>query len=468
MSFFLYYFFMLLQTHFTSLKYDYTKIKSILALSIAPTFFFGYNRWACENENIPTEQEDIMEKKEVLELKRRFKKESCTITKLAGCYVNNAKEKVVTFTEDFLNLEEEEFFKYLEIASKTLSGTFKNNLVELAFPSEEELDGGVQASLMGLKATKLEQEPANEAFYDLVIKNYDYPSNYLILLFYDVYDVPVRTTDNMKLGESEDVYDYILCAICPVKLTKAALGYRENENRIAPRIRDWVVDATDTGFLFPAFTDRATDIHHVLVYAKNPKDPHKEFWENGLGCASKYTSTEKKNAFTNMVKSSVGPENEDLEDILADVNQNISDFIVNEKLEKGEKKEVLLTKKDVEEILSDSGLSDQKAQKIAASYEEFFPEEVPLADEILDTKVIKNNEIRQEKNALKEQVQTLTKKLEESGIIQEDGNDIDVVLRVSEEKEKAITTSIVDGMKCLIIPLEADESATINGKKATL
>ena len=48
-----------------------------------------------------------MEKKEVLELKRRFKKESCTITKLAGCYVNNAKEKVVTFTEDFLNLEED-------------------------------------------------------------------------------------------------------------------------------------------------------------------------------------------------------------------------------------------------------------------------------------------------------------------------------------------------------------------------
>ena len=63
-----------------------------------------------------------MEKKEVLELKRRLKKETCTISKLAGCYVNSSKEKVVTFTDDFLSLSDDEIFKYLEIAGKTLSG----------------------------------------------------------------------------------------------------------------------------------------------------------------------------------------------------------------------------------------------------------------------------------------------------------------------------------------------------------
>ena len=71
-----------------------------------------------------------MEKKEVLELKRRLKKESCTISKLAGCYVNAAKEKVCMFQEDFLSLEEEEFFKYLEIANKTLAGTVGNNWIQ--------------------------------------------------------------------------------------------------------------------------------------------------------------------------------------------------------------------------------------------------------------------------------------------------------------------------------------------------
>ncbi|MCR5397654.1 MAG: DUF4317 domain-containing protein [Lachnospiraceae bacterium] len=406
-----------------------------------------------------------MEKKEVMELKRRLKKETCTIKKLAGCYVDSAKEKVCTFTEDFLSLEEEEFFKYLEIANKALSGTVGNNLIQLSFPNDEELEGGAQNSLMGLKNSQLEIPEVNDAFFDSVIKNYDFVGNYLILVFYDVYDVPTKTTDNMKLDESEEVYDYVLCAVCPVKLTKAALGYREEENRIAPRIRDWAVDAPESGFLFPAFTDRSSDIHNVMMYTKNTKDPHKEFWENGLGCASKFTSTEKKNAFEHMIVNSVGPENEDLQDIIADVNQNISDFITNVKEVHGEKEPVLLTTKDVEEILSDAGLSEQKAEHIAKTYDDFFKEdEVPLADEILDTKVIKNNEIRQEKNALKEQVVTLTQKLEQAGVLNEDGKNVDIVLRVSEEKAKEIVTSVIDGQKCLVIPVEDNEYATVNGE----
>ena len=406
-----------------------------------------------------------MEKKEVLELKRKMKKESCTISKLAGCYVNAAKEKVCMFQEDFLSLEEEEFFKYLEIANKTLSGTVGNNLIQLSFPNEEEMEGGAQHSLLGLKNSKLEVPEVNEAFFDSVIKSYDFVGNYLILLFYDVYDVPTKTTDNMKLDESEEVYDYILCAVCPVKLTKAALGYREEENRIAPRIRDWAVDAPDSGFLFPAFSDRSTDIHNVMMYTKNTKDPHKEFWENGLGCASKFTSTEKKNAFEHMIVNAVGPENEELEDIIADVNQNISDFIDSVKEVRGDKEPVVLNKKDVEEILSDAGLSDQKAEHVAKTYEEFFPaEELPLADEVLDTKVIKNNEIRQEKNALKEQVVTLTQKLEQAGVINENGENVDVILRVSEKKAEEIHTTVIDGQKCIVIPMEEDEYATINGE----
>ena len=406
-----------------------------------------------------------MEKKEVMELKRRLKKETCTITKLAGCYVDSAKEKVCTFTEDFLNLEEDEFFKYLEIANKALSGTVGNNLIQLSFPNDEELEGGAQASLMALKKSGLEVPEVNDAFFDSVIKNYDFVGNYLILVFYDNYDVPTKTTDNMKLDESEEVYEYILCAVCPVKLTKAALGYREEENRIAPRIRDWAVDAPESGFLFPAFTDRSSDIHNVMMYTKNTKDPHKEFWENGLGCASKFTSTEKKNAFEHMIVNSVGPDNEDLQDIIADVNQNISDFITNEHEMHGEKEPVILTTKDVEEILTDAGLSEQKAEHIAKTYDDFFKEdEVPLADEVLDTKVIKNNEIRQEKNALKEQVITLTQKLEQAGVINEEGKNVDIVLRVSEEKAKEITTSVVDGQKCILIPVEEDEYATVNGE----
>lgn len=99
-----------------------------------------------------------MNKKEVLELKRRFKKEAATFTRVCGCYVDGNHNKVCKFGNTFLNLEEDEFYKYLEIANKALSGTIGNNLLELKFPIEEEEVGGRQHILMALRASKLEDE----------------------------------------------------------------------------------------------------------------------------------------------------------------------------------------------------------------------------------------------------------------------------------------------------------------------
>ena len=72
-----------------------------------------------------------MNRKDILELKRRMKKEECTFTKIRGCYVDSKKNIILHINETFLNLVDEEFFKYLEIAKKTLSGTIGNNLLEL-------------------------------------------------------------------------------------------------------------------------------------------------------------------------------------------------------------------------------------------------------------------------------------------------------------------------------------------------
>ena len=79
-----------------------------------------------------------MNRKDVLEIKRRLKKDSCTFTRMCGCYVDGERNRVVKLGETFLNLEDEEFYKYLEIAKKALSGAVGNNLLELEFPLEEE------------------------------------------------------------------------------------------------------------------------------------------------------------------------------------------------------------------------------------------------------------------------------------------------------------------------------------------
>ena len=61
-----------------------------------------------------------MDKKSIGELRRRLKKDSCTFTKICGCYVDDNKNKVTNLDEIFMNLEDEEYYKYLEIGKKVL------------------------------------------------------------------------------------------------------------------------------------------------------------------------------------------------------------------------------------------------------------------------------------------------------------------------------------------------------------
>ena len=98
-----------------------------------------------------------MIQKEVTELKRRLKRETVSFSRMAGCYVDAQKNKVTSFDQSFLNLEDDEFSKYLEIANKVLSGKLGNQLLELEFPLEEEKEGGRQHLLMALRNTAIEE-----------------------------------------------------------------------------------------------------------------------------------------------------------------------------------------------------------------------------------------------------------------------------------------------------------------------
>jgi len=364
-----------------------------------------------------------MNKKDILEIKRRFKKDACTFTRMCGCYVDADRNKVLTFGETFLNLEDEEFHKYLEIAKKVLSGTIGNNLLELEFPASEEEAGGKQQFLMGLRDSCLKSDELMEAFYDHVIDSYEYVGNYLILVFHDAYDVMTKTSDNNKLDESEEVYEYLLCAICPVTLTKPGLGYRADENRIGPRIRDWVVGVPDTGFVFPAFTDRSTDIHSVMFYTRDTKTPHAEFMENGLGCYGKMTATEKKLTFQDIVKDVIGEDDEESDALFLGIQGNINDRIPVVAEDEPEPEPVILTTADISEVLTESGCSEEQVAVIQKQYEDVFSEELPAAEQLVDPKLVEANAKRQDRLELVHQVENLKHQLEETRSLPVDDDD---------------------------------------------
>ena len=382
---------------------------------------------------------------------------------MCGCYVNSQREIVLTFTDTFLNLEEEEFNKYLDIAKKTLSGTIGNNLLELEFPLEEEKPGGKQQFLMGLRESQLKNEALLESFYHMIIDNYDYAGNYLILVYHDAYDVMTKTSDNRKLDESEEVYEYLLCSICPVSLSKPGLGYLEDENRIGPRIRDWVVGAPDTGFIFPAFTDRSTDIHSVMVYGKDPKEPHIELMEEGLGCPSKKTATQQKNEFHSIIKEAI-PDRDQCTKVMMEIQEGLTLLADEQAAIKGDDEEpAILTNHAVQTILNDSGLDEELSTKIEQAYEESFGETPPVVEHLIDTKVLAESAKIKRELALEEKVQKLTEKLEENEQISDSSSLFDVILRVTPEKINQISSQVINGKKCIVIPMEENEHAKVNG-----
>lgn len=413
-----------------------------------------------------------MNKKEILELKRRMTKTNCTFTRMCGCYVNAEKEIVLTFNENFLNLSEDELHKYLEIATKTLSGTRGNNLLELTFPKEQEEAGGKQQFLMGLKESKLKNDELSQTFYQLVIDNYDYAGNYLIILFHDVYDVMAKTSDNRTLDESEEVYEYLLGAVCPVTLSKAALGYIETENRIGPRMRDWVVGVPDAGFVFPAFTGRSTDIHSVMFYTRDTKEPHDEFMEFILGCTARQTATEKKNMFTDIISGAV-PDERRRGRVLYDIHETLQGMVDEKALFTEPAQEpdpIVLTPQAIKDVLATSKVPEEIAERIGQSYVEKFSIEPPVAELLVDKKILSSGAHERREEELLIEVQQLKDELgqakNELALTQPPADDADckIILRVAPQKAEQITTQVIDGRRCIVIPVEENEYACVNGE----
>lgn len=406
-----------------------------------------------------------MKKKDILELKKRLKKDMCTFTRMCGCFVNQEKNIILELQETFLNLEEDDYFKYLEIAKKVLSGTIGNNIMELNFPMDE-LDNK-QAFFTQLKKSKLKDDYLQQELYRSVIENYDFTGNYLILIFHDVYDIITKTSDNLKLDESEEVYEYVLCAICPVSLSAPGLSYYEDENKIKSRMRDWIVEAPVNGFIYPAFIDRGADVNSIMYYTKNAFDIHPEFMENSLGCSFKETTSMQKEKFQIIVKDSISADEEEAEELYMKVQDNLA-LIVEEHKSMSDDEEaegIKLTKDELQSILEESGISGDNATRIEKYYEEGFTEDVPLVENLIDSKILKVNEQRKKERDLEKQVEFLKVKLDEVTLENYMSDDYDIVLKVKPDKVNDIKHQIIDGQEYIVIPVREDEKTTIQELK---
>lgn len=368
-----------------------------------------------------------MNKKEILEIRKQFTPANCAITRICGCYVDHEKNKKLESKDAFLSLPEEEAFKYFDIFKKTLLGTVGKNMLNMEFPIDAEMPGGTQEFLLKLRNSKLEDDMLLEEFYDKVIATYEYAENYYIILIHAMYDIPGKGSDDLEMFDaSDEVYEYLLMSICPVSLSKAGLCYNAEDNRIEDRIRDWIVDMPDKGFLFPAFNDRSTDLHSVLYYTKKSSDLQPEMIDQLLGAKMPMSADDQKETFQMIIEDTLG-EDGDYETV-RNIHETLNDLIEEHK---EEPEPLALDKIEMRKVFEQSGVDTEKMENFDRNFEENAGEKATLlASNIAETK--------------KFNIETP-----------------DVVIKVNPDRADLIETRIIDGRQCLVIPV--DDHIEVNG-----
>lgn len=368
-----------------------------------------------------------MNKTEVSEIRKLFGKDGYRIDSLAACYVSIEKEKTFVIKEALSSLSEEELLSHLSIFHKCLGGTLGKNLINMEFPLEAEFGEGQQKFLLELRDSGLKDEEKLEKFFDLIIANYPSSDKYYIVAIHGNYDVPGKGKDGETLEDASDViYEYILCAICPVKLSKAALGYDSDANRIGERVRDWVVEAPDKAFLFPAFNDRGPDIHSLLYYTKKAEELFPDFVEAVFGTVSPPSPVAQTETFNSLITETL--KDEVSLEIVQRVQENIAEVI---ELNKEIPAPVELTSYEVKELLGKSGVESEKLEHFEDTFNEVAGEKATIIANNLP--VVKQLSIKAP----------------------------DIEIKVKPESASLVKHKMVDGVLSIVIPV--GEAVEVNG-----
>ena len=206
----------------------------------------------------------MISREDMLELTRRMTPARTSITRIAGCYVDRDGEFDGSFNTNFLKLSGSDKARNLKLAKAVPFSDTNQNLIKYEFSAEAQKPGSMWQLLMALKECGLKNDALLDTFYDVVMERYQTDSEYAVLMFHDRYDIPAKAADKERLWESEEVFEYLICVICPL-----ADEYEPGE--------------PECGFLFPAFKDRSGDLNHVNEFQKNPDRPHRELAGEILG-----------------------------------------------------------------------------------------------------------------------------------------------------------------------------------------
>ena len=369
-----------------------------------------------------------MNEKEIAEIKRRFNPKRSNITRIRGCCVSTEKAILSEFDQTLSFLTEDESEKILSILKKTLSGYLGRTLVDIEFSTKQVLEAPEHKTLMDIRSSGLADDDAVKSLFERIIETVEMDTNYVIILANDKYDVPSHGVDGEKTDESNEVFNYFVCAICPIKTSKSQLGFYISGNPFRSVAADTVVCAPELGFMFPTFDDRTANIYKTMLYTKNTEADNSVFVDKLFGTLAPIPAELQKETFGSILEETADAEC-NLHLVKSLHNQIVE--MIEEHKESGEDEPLMLDKKQISEVLGASGITEEQITAFEEKFESEFGEQKEISPRnLLDTKTFS--------------VKTA-----------------DVVIKVNPKRTDLIKTRVIDGEKYILI--SAEENVEVNG-----
>lgn len=375
-----------------------------------------------------------MTDREIAEIRRRFKSEKSGISRIRGCYVNEKREIISELDQSLGLMTETEADEILSLLKKTLSGQVGTNLLDIPFSTRQVTDGEEYKLLADLRQSALKDDGLVHTFFRKIIDNLVLEGNYMILLAYDSYDVFTYHKDGGRSEDAGEIFNYILCTVCPVKIAKPTLSYYIRENCFRNVSADSVVAPPALGFMFPAFDNRATNIYGALYYTRSTEDSHTEFTD-AIFRADKLPmpAAEQKETFRSVLADSTG-EACSLP-VIRSVRAQLCQAIQDHKASK-DPEPLVVDKHTIRDMLSFCGVPEEKTDVFEQKFESSFGPNAEVSPRnIVDVGKL---EVRTD----------------------------EVIIKVDPAHADLVETRIIDGVRYILI--RADHGAEVNGIPVTI
>lgn len=369
-----------------------------------------------------------MTEREIAEIRRRYKVDKSSISRIRGCYVNDAREIISEMDQSLGLMSESECEQVLTLLKKTLSGGVGINLLDIHF-STGQVSGGEEYQLLAkLRNSSLADDEAVKTLYRKIIDALVIEGSYVILLADDTYDVFSFTKDGQKSDDAAETFHYIICAVCPVKIAKPALSYQVKENCFRNIMSETIMSPPQLGFMFPAFDNRATNLYGALYYTKSKDTNHEEFVDAVFKTEKlPMPATEQKETFRSLLADSAG-EACSL-GVIQSVHAGLCRVVEEHKTNKEEP--LAVDKYAIRDMLEFCGVSETGVETFEKQFEESFG-----VDALVNPKNMMD--------VGRFEVRTP-----------------DVVIKVSPDKRDLVEARVIDGVRYILI--RATEGAEVNG-----